>query len=783
MKFSSFVAHSEESLARLSDALNTQRGEMKLLENERNVLASTVSALKGEIRRMSEEHDARLHRDEEEVQVLEARNQVALASRRELQITLDITKSVGDEAKSRVGQLEQELLQTKKELLSSHESHRSVLDSRKELQNEANALKMENDELRREKNRIERNRATAEQSLSMVEQENAKLLEATTSREVEVRELSKRLKQREKDQEGLKDKFRRLEADRRQESLELEKLKFSLKSLEASLEDSEKEKKSAEESRLKDKSRIEVLETELCERNRMYDDLLTENRATKAHSRDLEQKLVFAGDEARTQESTIGRLKERCQSLEDKMNETCSDRTFWEEQTKQLNRTVEKLEEETRVLSMEKRTIELKAKQLEERLNTGDELARGDVDRLRVKYLQSERERQELETLLTRYKTEYYDEEQKKSRELVNYKHRVEQLELECRLARQREAETASTKESTISTLQEEVVTCSANLDRANKRCSDLEVDAQKAEERLLAMTEKLDRYRHELIKSREEADAARDKNSSQTALHIQSLTGRLVELEEQLMRATEARESSLKRSTEEDSTIRLLSAGLDSARDELLARQRDIHRLQSDLSDSESAKKEQEAKMAELKAMMDKFQARAKAQFGAFAEEHQDFTKTLEALRGDKENLRARLRKAEMERDACFTCLKDGREKLSDVIHRGKAGEFLEAEIFVNTSTDFRSLPTKVSRRPSADLYLADNSIDQLLALRAEEIAGCLAFSARETIRGTQDENSSLRFRLNSMEVDKRAEVATLKNRIRDIEEDLRGGSVFSRR
>ena len=778
-----FVPCSEESLARLTAALSTQRDEMKLLEDERDSLAKMVSALKAEIQRVSVDHDARLNRYEEEVQVLEAKHQAALNDKRELQKTLDIATSVGDDAKGRVEQLERELQQTNQQLISSEKAYQSVLSSRNELQNEARALKIETGTLGREKEIVDRNCTMLEQSLSDMEKENMKLVKVVTSKSVEVRELSKQLKQRATDQEILEEKFGQLEVDRRQESLELEKLRFSLNSLEASLQDAEKEKNSVEQSRQKDKRRVEQIEADLAQKNLLYDELLAQERSLKALNRDLEQKVVLAGDEARAQESVLGRWKERCQSLEHNINQSCADRAFWEEQAKQLNRTVEELEEERRLLSQEKRTIELKVQQLEEAMNTGDELARVDIDRLREKYLQSERERHELETQLTRSKTEYYDEGQKRARELVDFQRRVDELEQECRLTRDREAEMVAAKDNIIHSLKAEVATCSADLGRSNKRCADLELNVHEAEQRILVMTEKIERYRNELIKSREEADAALEKRSAQTALDVRRLTERMFELDQELTRVVQEREKLLKRSKDDDSRIRILSVELQDTRDELADRQRDVHRLQSDLTERKSENEKHEEQLTALKGSMEKFRATAHARFGALTEENQDITKNLDALRGDKENLHAMLQKAEAERDACFACLKEGREKLSQVIKRGKAGDFLEGSYGAGVLTGYPSLSTNIPRGGSSDLYLTANSIDQLLVLRAEEIAGCLALSAREIIRGTNDENSSLRFRLNSVEEDKRAEVAALKIRIRDIEEDLRGGLTLAHR
>lgn len=765
---------SADSLSKLRNALSHQHHEITVLADEREVLSNIVAGLKDEIKKISEEHDRRLQRYEEEAQQLENQLNDAISERKKVENAVDRATSAGNEMKIAMANIESEFEETRRELLTLKDSHYGVMNANSELKAEITKVTAELNELKREKEAIDRTCASLQHTLATVEEESTTLTCEASAKENTIRALTSRLNENEKNHRELQEHLREVEKSRRQEALELERLKFSNRSLSSSVEESHKERTILEEGRLRDRGTIERLQKDLQERISSYDDVESDKRTMKTQIDELEQRLSFADEVAATREISIARLKERCQHLEEKNIQDGSDKSYWEEQRKKQNRVIEKLEDEVRKLTRERQSDEVKIDQLEDRLGN-EESARLENERLREKFMQSERERKELDTVLTRYKTEYYDEAQRKSREIAESQNRADQLEHEVQMLKQREIESSSMRDGEISRLQREVEAYMAKLEASNTKVFNLELQVRTSEDRLSAMNDTIERYRSESIRAEEELNAARDNERKGSDVYVQNLKRRIEELEGDLNTTTQEREMPSEISQEEHSTHRFLSIELERTREELSATRRDLRRLEHSLEESESERSAQEKKLSMMRKSVDELQVNTRERFELFVNERKDFTRLTDSLKEEGDRLRTRLSNTERERDACRRCLEVGRKKLSHLLKNCDEQDFLEAQIFGPMATlDGGPAVDSIPCHLSTDIYITDHPVDRYLALRAEEIVSCLAVSAKASLQDSQDENSNLRSRMHSIEEGKRAEVASLKNRIKFLEREV---------
>ena len=78
------------------------------------------------------------------------------------------------------------------------------------------------------------------------------------------------------------------------------------------------------------------------------------------------------------------------------------------------------------------------------------------------------------------------------------------------------------------------------------------------------------------------------------------------------------------------------------------------------------------------------------------------------------------------------------------------------------------------VDFQPMQELYLTNDPVDHRFSLRAEEIAACLAMSAKHSLEESQLEKSHLRSKVVLLEEEKEAELASLRAKIRFLKNEL---------
>ena len=175
---------------------------------------------------------------------------------------------------------------------------------------------------------------------------------------------------------------------------------------------------------------------------------------------------------------------------------------------------------------------------------------------------------------------------------------------------------------------------------------------------------------------------------------------------------------------------------------------------------------------LAKMRALVRRMQASTNERVLSMS---RDATTLIHVLQDKKDNLELILRKTEKERDACISCLEYGRKKLARVT-RTVNDEVFDARIIESQSTqDLGTAEIFLSTHPpqSSELFLTTFSMDPLeFASRAEEIATCLAVSAKASLGDCQDENLNLRSKIYRLEEERKAAIAALQSRIRLTEE-----------
>ena len=182
------------------------------------------------------------------------------------------------------------------------------------------------------------------------------------------------------------------------------------------------------------------------------------------------------------------------------------------------------------------------------------------------------------------------------------------------------------------------------------------------------------------------------------------------------------------------------------------------------------------------MKADLHNFQATTREMVDTVINHHRGSSQELETLRNQNQQLKLQIQnlqevtgKLQEERDACFQSLETGRHRLASIA--SKAGRKVDDMSSTlrrprNLKYDYKS--SDVQSQPMQELYLTNYSVDQMLSFRAEEIAACLALSAKHSIQESQDEASHLRSKVVLLEEEKEAEVASLRAKIRLLENEL---------
>ena len=741
---------------------------MNLLATEREYLSNTIVALKDEINRNSDEHDSRLQRYEEEVQLLQRQHQVALSDRRRFEKAAEDATMEGNEIKDRKARIENELEKTREEVGKICDSRNSVLEAHDGLKLEASELKTRLLELERDKEAANRMCSRLEDSIATMEKEKESLMDELAGKVAKHQELKDQVSRFGREQQEWERQLKTLEASRREDFVELERLRVSNKSLTLSLKEAEKHNSALDDARSKDREQIKQLDMQLQGRKNSHDEILAENQNMKNRNRDLEHKLKLIDGEIVDRESRISRLQEKCKHLEEEVSQRRRDGRDLENENANLGGALRELEDEFRSLAQAKASSETMVQQLKDRLEN-EISASTDQERIREKYMQSERNRKDLEVRLTSSKAEFLEAIQQKTTDIISCQHRLANCQEELRLTRQNMLEQAELKDAEIHCLKKDLETCITKLDASRTKIIDLEAHIQGSEKNIVDVNETLEKYSTELERAKDELKLALEENESRSQSSdklVESLKCRIEELENDLSRLALTSERSSKRAQQEISANQILSLELDNMKYELSQAERKVVRLEQELYDGETERRELEKTLSAMKASVRKHQSNAK-RFDLLFSEQRDLSSLVDSLQAENEELNQNLLKMRREREACLNCLERGREKLAQLVKEKEGFDLREWQ----TLDPVKALKNYSQEIESSQLYLTQYPVDGFLGRRAEELVTCLAASAKKSLSDSQMENSNLRAQMTSIKEEKEAEVASLKSRIRFLE------------
>jgi hypothetical protein len=303
-----------------------------------------------------------------------------------------------------------------------------------------------------------------------------------------------------------------------------------------------------------------------------------------------------------------------------------------------------------------------------------------------------------------------------------------------------------------------------------------------------------IERYRLEVAHTKEELLIVRERERSQstdTDNEIRRLGKRLSDLEAELAASNRQRDVALSKAEAESRARLSLSGDLKSQTKDELSRQKNaLDRLSRDLERAKVDKQKGEDKISSMESTLRQFQAETKEKVGKVINHHNDSAQLLEkashqnrALEEENKGLERIVGKLQRERDSCYRSLELGRERLASIVSKSSNGR-INGELHFDGPADMKSRVANadmISHVP--ELYLTAYSADQLLSLRAEEIAACLAVSAKDSIQESHDEASHLRSQVYRLEEEKEAEVARLKARIHSLDRELVHGEAVKGR
>lgn len=756
---------------------------MARLSNENEDLQSTVANLKDEIQRNSEDHDNEIQRYEDEVQQVQQQLHITLSDKDNLARDLAETKTVYKDLENRLQTLERELRTSQEKVTSTNEAYNSVRQSRDEFESQIAALRTRLEKVEREKTVAENACGGLKNSLEKSEEQKHLLERELRSNQSTIHELTHKLGMYESDRKELEEKTKRLQSSKSQDQVELDDLRDKARRMGVSLESAEKRRALLEEEQEKDRIQIQRLEIELRDAKESSHRQLEDQRRIERQFHDAEHNLKTAGEQVAKREEMIQRLTAECEKLQQERSQDGSSKIYWEEQSRKLSRTIDDINDERKRLADVQRDNEVYIKKLEEQLRQG-QTVKGEIAHLQEEVRRLKGEKVELESALSREKAVHFEETKRSAAELSKMKGWAEEFKCKIQTMQDREKELGSKKDSEISELRAKLQETRRAFESSTDQLSDFrsKLNAAEGRESLLRKqveesNKTVERYRQEMTQLHEELALGRQREMDQISnidFETQRLNGRIHTLENELARISQERDDALKMYQADSQVSRSLGVELRSAKEELSRQKADYSRITRQLDISESEKRRYEDRLSSLTAYLQKFQTDTKERMESVVNRHKSCAIQIRNLEEQNSGLEQRLLKAIRERDACSQCLQVGRDKLAQLIGKSGAHELL-GQLQSNDENGVIESRGSSHHHLAAPFFNTAEFLEyNLVSRRAEEIAACLAVSAKYCLRASQNEASSLRSQVFQLEEEKEMEVSTLKSRIRSLEREV---------
>ena len=788
------------SLHRLKDSLQSQQREMLTLSTEREGLLESIAALKDESKKTSYTHDESLQRYEEEVQQLQDRLEKILDDKGAVEKIADEAISAQDDLERQVRTLNDELREARRKAEISQKEYDSLLKACDDLREELFESRRQCDQLDNERNETKRALSKLELSVRRLDQDRSHLEQERLSDISIIDELRSQLRQLESTRNNLEKEKSHLEALRREDKSNVEGLQNESRRFGLSLDNAEKEKMHLEGLHRKDQAMIQELGEELLQIKASFDNLNMELKRSEERRHASENRLETIETESRELSSTVHNLRTERDNLKGMMREENSISEHMQNEIIRLRQAVEDQEAEGSRLKEIRREDQITIQRLQSDLQNKESRTE-DFEKLEMELSRLKKENIDIETLMARRKAEHFEAMMSREEEVAYYKNEMQRLSKQLSESREREQNLSTKADSEIQQLRESLDEYQTELNLCNAQRDDIALELELMEKKasmyshqLEEKDETIERYRLEVARAKEELAIVRERENTRlmdSDNETKQMEKRIENVEAELFSSRRERDDAVRKAESESRARVSLSSDLSQAKDLLTRQKSELDRLSRDLERAKEDRRRGEEKISNMESTLSRFQVETKEKVEKVVNHHKDSTQFLESanhrnrvLEEENKGLERILGKLQRERDSCYRSLELGRERLATITSKSVNSRInsvsgrINSEVHLTGPSDVKSRVTAadmISHVP--ELYLTDYSADQLLSLRAEEIAACLAASARESLQESHEEASHLRSQVYRLEDEKEAEVASLKSRIRSLERELAHG------
>ncbi|KAG7367528.1 myosin heavy chain [Nitzschia inconspicua] len=396
------------------------------------------------------------------------------------------------------------------------------------------------------------------------------------------------------------------------------------------------------------------------------------------------------------------------------------------------------------------------------------------LDELKHKLLRLTEHRDHLETLIKTRKAEYEEFMSERTNEAAEYINEIQSLKKKLQATKDADHKHRSEAAARLQALQES----ESSMIQAVQQRDDI-----------------IERLKLQLSTTKEEVASIleREKSRSSNANHeMSSLRQRIQALEEDLSSARQALDESAAKHRNDYRDHKIVLGELERARDETKRQKTAIDRLHEEVAARQRESLRSQEKMFQMESSLRRFQEETKEKVGTMVCRQKESSSILEktkqenqALVQDVRRLEQLVEKLKRQRDACYESLKNGRAKLAELsLNNCLNGPF--DDLFETSSKEYKEfrhvtnepVATKLKRSVLPELYITDyylgDRVNPGLSLRAEEIAACVAISAKNSLQESHDETSQLRSHIYRLEEERTAEVSALKAKVRTLEREL---------
>jgi chromosome segregation ATPase len=721
-------------------AHKAQLEETRALIGEREDLKSSIEVLQGTMRMSIEDHESNIQRYQTEIRQLHKKMEETLEEKRSIQIAADEARFA---------------------LESQSEKVRALQIEKDELVSTLNALKgnvkrvsgEHDDHLRRFKGEVQQLHASLDQALSDKLSVEKKADEIRFSND----DLKRRIKIVEDELASYRANNSRLENLRREDQEIIGKLTAEI--------------------RKKESDRLDL--------EHMKNELLRLNRS-KEHSEESfsHRKAEFTAT-LKEREAEISEYKNKNSFLEDELANLRGEMGLIQKQKLEALDQIKSYQEKASKITTELYSKEEEMDHLKAEISNLETLRRDDqdtirslkadlrnkdaetfaVDQLHHKLSRLKQDKDHLEMLVKTRKAEYEQFMNERTSEVEEYIHEVEALKKKLEAAKSSDKKYRSEAASQLRALRESE---SSMMQAVQKR------------------DEVIERLRLELSTTKEEFVTVRKREKAQTATtdrELNRLRSQVDMLESNLDLIKKERDDALALSQNESRAHKVAVGELERARDEVTRQEMALDRLHEELATRQQENLQSEEKIFQMESTLRRFREETKEKVSSMIGRHKESSSVLEktrqenrALAEDMLHMERLVDTLKRERDACFQSLEAGRRKLAQISSKSHING-LDNLFETPTTHDYYngSIAARSKRSALPEIYITDYFVDRgIVSSRAEEIAACVAMSAKNSLQESHDEASQLRSQVYRLEEEKSAEVASLRAKIRTLEREL---------